>query len=293
MERGYSSTFYLWAVRLGSGLTLISVFIPMISLPQETGLTRYTSLGLLRSGQFSVLLVIATAIILFGLTWALPSGGSERARFLWFELGLFALGLLGWLLPLIGYVLIHQMSGGLVSLRIEWGGALLCFGSLWMGIGVVLDLHHALIYPLEGSSESDNRHTLPKLGNQSNVRGTPLPATPPIGFSPEPKLPRAGLQVIRSVVRGPDIPINREEFCIGRGIDNDLQLLDITVSRRHARLCYSHGNWFIQDRGSKFGIYVNQQKVNASPLRNGDRIVVGDNLFVFQVRDPRILNHSL
>ena len=293
MKRGFSSTFYLWAVRLGCGLTLISVLIPMISLPQETELNRYSLLGLLKSGQFSILLVFATAIILLGLTWALPSSWSERARFLWFELGLFALGFLGWILPLVGYVVIHQMNGGLVSLRIEWGGVFLGLGSLWIGICVVLDLHHALIYSREDSSEADNRHTLPELGNQRNLRGIPVPMTPPIGFSPAPNLPRAGLHVIRSVVRGPEIPINREEFCIGRGIDNDLQLLDITVSRRHARLCFSHGSWFIQDQGSKFGIYVNQQKVKASPLRNGDRIVMGDNLFVFHMADPRILSHSL
>lgn len=73
----------------------------------------------------------------------------------------------------------------------------------------------------------------------------------------------------------------RDGLVIGRGSGSDIRLSDPSVSRWHARIRLAQGAWFIQDQGSKGGIYVNGQRVNASRLNNGDSIQIGNNSFRF------------
>lgn len=40
---------------------------------------------------------------------------------------------------------------------------------------------------------------------------------------------------------------------LGRGHDNDVRVSDISVSRLHATISYSNGNFTLEDNGSKFG----------------------------------------
>ena len=46
-----------------------------------------------------------------------------------------------------------------------------------------------------------------------------------------------------------------EKHCVtlGRGLDSDVRINDISVSRAHALLLYDRGHFLIQDSGSKFG----------------------------------------
>src|SRR5262245_1702429 len=48
-------------------------------------------------------------------------------------------------------------------------------------------------------------------------------------------------------------------YSIGRGIDNDLVLTDMTVSRKHFELRHDAGAWVLVDRGSGNGTLVNNQ----------------------------------
>ena len=61
-----------------------------------------------------------------------------------------------------------------------------------------------------------------------------------------------------------------------------LPLSDNTVSRRHAELVPSDGDWILRDLGSSNGTYVNGQRVgNTYQLKLGDQIRVGRTLMVF------------
>ena len=61
-----------------------------------------------------------------------------------------------------------------------------------------------------------------------------------------------------------------------------LHLSDNTVSRRHAELMPSDGEWILKDLGSSNGTYVNGQRVvNTYALKLGDQIRVGNTLLVF------------
>src|SRR6185503_16733027 len=48
-------------------------------------------------------------------------------------------------------------------------------------------------------------------------------------------------------------------YTIGRGIDNDLVLTDMTVSRKHFELRYDTSGWVLADRGSGNGTLINAQ----------------------------------
>ena len=53
---------------------------------------------------------------------------------------------------------------------------------------------------------------------------------------------------------------------------------DVSVSRSHAVIGYTERGWFIVDAGSKNGTYVNGRKIEKASIREGDKVVVGDNL---------------
>ena len=67
------------------------------------------------------------------------------------------------------------------------------------------------------------------------------------------------------------------DLSIGRAPDNDLQLTPKSVSRRHARLTRRQGRWYLEDRGSRNGTYLNGVRLQPGalqPLRHGDTIAI-------------------
>jgi len=63
---------------------------------------------------------------------------------------------------------------------------------------------------------------------------------------------------------------------IGRGPDQDIFLDDVTVSRRHAELTVGPGiTPMIKDAGSTNGIYINGERLDESPVRPGDELIIG------------------
>jgi hypothetical protein len=72
------------------------------------------------------------------------------------------------------------------------------------------------------------------------------------------------------------------EITIGRNKENGIRLLEGSVSRIHARIVCANDQWFIQDKESKTGIYVNNQKINgAQRIYQGDRIRIASSEFRF------------
>jgi two-component system cell cycle response regulator len=66
------------------------------------------------------------------------------------------------------------------------------------------------------------------------------------------------------------------ELGIGRDVDMQIRLVDLNVSRRHARVVAEGGRIFIEDLGSRNGTLVNKQTFSGrSELRDGDTISVG------------------
>ncbi len=68
---------------------------------------------------------------------------------------------------------------------------------------------------------------------------------------------------------------------LGRDWSNDIQLLDVKVSRSHARLMRRGKIFVLRDLDSHNGTYVNDEPTAECELRSGDRVQVGDTRFVF------------
>jgi len=77
-------------------------------------------------------------------------------------------------------------------------------------------------------------------------------------------------------------PITREVWRIGRSKDNELNLNDNSLSRRHAEVHRnSDGTFIIVDMNSMNGIYINNEKIEKKELHEGDVIEIGDVSFYF------------
>lgn len=78
---------------------------------------------------------------------------------------------------------------------------------------------------------------------------------------------------------GKPIDLNKSPFVVGRGIDADLILPFIDVSRLHAQILHGRDNYQIQDTNSVNGTFVNENRVTGNPtdLVNGDVISFAEN----------------
>ena len=71
------------------------------------------------------------------------------------------------------------------------------------------------------------------------------------------------------------VRLDKPTFTIGRRSVNDLQLTGTDISRDHAEILRSDGQYLVRDRGSRSGTYVNGVQVKERHLAHGDRIQVG------------------
>jgi hypothetical protein len=97
---------------------------------------------------------------------------------------------------------------------------------------------------------------------------------------------RSGEQHGVLVVRGGDqdglrFALSDRLTSLGRSVENDVSLDDITVSRRHAVLELTADGFTVHDNGSLNGTYVNQQRITTCSLQHGDEIQVGKFHFLF------------
>ncbi len=79
-----------------------------------------------------------------------------------------------------------------------------------------------------------------------------------------------------------------KSYTIGRGLDNDIVLTDIAVSRKHFDLRHEAGAWVLVDRGSGNGTLVNGVfEDQPFVLANGDTIEIGNTSFRFDMQGVR------
>lgn len=101
----------------------------------------------------------------------------------------------------------------------------------------------------------------------------------------------------------PPTPLKRFEskadaILIGRSTPEqavDLDLTpDSTVSRRHARLTLESGTYWLEDLGSKYGSFINDQRViRKVKLKPGDQIRLGQTVLELFIPDAGILSSSV
>ena len=81
------------------------------------------------------------------------------------------------------------------------------------------------------------------------------------------------------------------EFTVGRADENDLTIEKPTVSRHHVVITAEGERWFLEDRGSFNGTFLNGSRIQAGakvPLRHADRIGLGAASVVFSAPDSLV-----
>ena len=78
------------------------------------------------------------------------------------------------------------------------------------------------------------------------------------------------------------------EVHMGRELDNTLRLPDPSISRHHCVIRKVGEGFEIQDLQSSNGVLVNGNRVQSSPLRDGDRITLGQVQLTFQDPHPEV-----
>jgi pSer/pThr/pTyr-binding forkhead associated (FHA) protein len=94
--------------------------------------------------------------------------------------------------------------------------------------------------------------------------------------------PGVGILVVK---RGPNVgsrfALEKDVVLAGRHPDSDIFLDDVTVSRRHAEIARDESGYVVRDAGSLNGTYLNRQRVESSPLADGDELQIGTFKLVF------------
>src|SRR5262245_6588732 len=95
-----------------------------------------------------------------------------------------------------------------------------------------------------------------------------------------PKMPR--LQILKGPNEGTSITLEGERFILGRNPDCAVVIPVTSVSREHAQIVRIGGKFFIEDKQSRNGTFVNNQAINSrTALKNNDRIRICDFIAAF------------
>lgn len=87
------------------------------------------------------------------------------------------------------------------------------------------------------------------------------------------------LRFISGKYQGGEFPLGEgQEIVVGRSSDLDMVLVEEMVSRRHARIRMQDGVIHIEDLDSTNGTFVNGEKIQATELREGDRVLIGTSI---------------
>src|SRR5713226_537424 len=108
------------------------------------------------------------------------------------------------------------------------------------------------------------------------------PVRMPEAAAPAPRL------VVTDALGRRIVPIDKPLFTIGRRSETDLRLPGADISRVHAEITLEDGTCTIRDKQSRFGTFINDERLAEKVLAHGDAIRLGqsgDTTIVFYVDD--------
>lgn len=92
------------------------------------------------------------------------------------------------------------------------------------------------------------------------------PQPPPQAAQPQPRSRQLFI-----IFNGQKIPVQKEEFVIGRGSKSaDLAIKDGNISRRHAAVVFHNGAYYLKDLGSTNGVEFQGRRFDSKRIEEGD-----------------------
>jgi two-component system cell cycle response regulator len=102
---------------------------------------------------------------------------------------------------------------------------------------------------------------------------------------------RPALVFLKGELMAVPIPLERDEVVLGRAVEADVRVNDHRVSRLHARISADRDSqtgvvrYKVTDLGSTNGTLLNGQVITEAILNDGDKVIIGDHLFRFDMLD--------
>lgn len=113
--------------------------------------------------------------------------------------------------------------------------------------------------PPPGARRGPQRHGGFGSGISRPIRPTPQPSA------------RASTPVLYLIFKNQRIPIDKDQFIVGRGSrTSDLPIKDGNISRKHAAVIRRNGVYYIKDLGSTNGIDYKGMRIDNKRIEEGD-----------------------
>jgi len=151
-------------------------------------------------------------------------------------------------------------------------------------------------YQPPGSHNGPNGSQTPAQGAQAELAGKRVSAGLSFSSIRQPNKPHARLVIEKGRSSGKQFMLSDLEAQIGRwdadggifpDVDLDTDDPEAKVSRRHARITLSNGQYFLEDLGSTNGTFINRGKRlppgQRQVLCDGDEIIVGKTFLRFHI----------
>ena len=87
-------------------------------------------------------------------------------------------------------------------------------------------------------------------------------------------------------------PIKKSVTTIGRKVDNDIVIQSDYISRNHAEICYEDSKFYLYDKNSSGGTFVNTTKIDKSALISGDLVLLANVPFIFIYEGEKLRKSS-
>ena len=112
-----------------------------------------------------------------------------------------------------------------------------------------------------------------------------MPPPPPPGRGAAAAAPGGAGAKLSISYQGETFPVTKDRFIIGRGKQSsDLTIKDPNVSRQHAMIEFSNGQYYIVDMGSTNGVEYNGQRIARKQIAEGDVFRICDHDLRFTYR---------
>jgi len=79
------------------------------------------------------------------------------------------------------------------------------------------------------------------------------------------------------------IETDKEVITIGRNADNDIQIDNLSVSKKHAKITRDKGGYSIEDLNSTNGTYLNEKMISKGQMSHQDVVTVGKHTLEIQL----------
>ena len=167
---------------------------------------------------------------------------------------------------LLGYMLTDRSLNGVHVNGVRVQGGQLLYQGDWFRVGDVEFRFEADPTTFEPQLDAGAMQPPQVNANTAPTRSAPAPLNhhkePPTAELPPSKHLLATMEVLNGgPMKGMRFRIERTSVQIGRGVHNDVRILDESVSASHATLFESDAQWHLVDHDSKNGTYVEGRRV--------------------------------